>query len=104
MKEILTELKERGVFTAVGGPWISVQEDYFGDLVDVMFVGEAEDTWPRFFKNGSKATTAAATSRKKVRHDPRADAAVRPAQDAPLRLGSVQCVAVPSSANSAISS
>lgn len=48
MREILTELKRRGAFTVVGGPWISVQEDYFGDLADVIFVGEAEDTWPRF--------------------------------------------------------
>ncbi len=48
MKEILTELKARGAFTIVGGPWITVQEDYFGDLVDVIFVGEAEETWPRF--------------------------------------------------------
>jgi radical SAM superfamily enzyme YgiQ (UPF0313 family) len=48
MKEILAELKRRGVFTAVGGPWVSVQEDYFGDLADVIFVGEAEETWPRF--------------------------------------------------------
>src|SRR5207248_4091264 len=27
MKEILTELKARGAFTVVGGPWVSVQED-----------------------------------------------------------------------------
>jgi radical SAM superfamily enzyme YgiQ (UPF0313 family) len=48
MKEILTELKSRGLFTVVGGAWVSVQEDYFGDLADVIFVGEAEETWPRF--------------------------------------------------------
>ncbi|HEV3260881.1 MAG TPA: radical SAM protein, partial [Gemmataceae bacterium] len=48
MREILTELKGRGIFTAVGGPWVSVQEDYFGDLADVIFVGEAEQTWPQF--------------------------------------------------------
>ena len=30
MREILEELKRRGVFVAVGGPWISVREDYFG--------------------------------------------------------------------------
>jgi radical SAM superfamily enzyme YgiQ (UPF0313 family) len=48
MREILTELKSRGVFTVVGGPWISVQEDYFGELANVIFVGEAEETWPRF--------------------------------------------------------
>jgi hypothetical protein len=48
MKEILQNLKQLGCFTVVGGPWISVQEDYFGDLADVIFIGEAEETWPRF--------------------------------------------------------
>jgi radical SAM superfamily enzyme YgiQ (UPF0313 family) len=56
MKEILTELKQRGAFTVVGGPWVTVQEDYFGDFADVIFIGEAEETWPRFlaeWKEGS---------------------------------------------------
>jgi len=48
MKEILAELKDRGCFCVVGGPWVTVSEDYFGDLADVIFVGEAEETWPRF--------------------------------------------------------
>jgi radical SAM superfamily enzyme YgiQ (UPF0313 family) len=48
MREIVTELKRRGVFTVVGGPWVTVQEDYFGDLPDAIFVGEAEETWPQF--------------------------------------------------------
>jgi radical SAM superfamily enzyme YgiQ (UPF0313 family) len=48
MREILGRLKSRGAFTAVGGAWVSVQEDYFGALADVIFVGEAEETWPRF--------------------------------------------------------
>src|SRR5262249_56514085 len=51
MREILTELKQRDVFTVVGGPWVSVQEDYFGELADVIFVGEAEETWPRFLSD-----------------------------------------------------
>jgi radical SAM superfamily enzyme YgiQ (UPF0313 family) len=50
MREILTELKQRGAFTVVGGPWVSVQEHYFGALADVIFVGEAEETWPRFLE------------------------------------------------------
>jgi radical SAM superfamily enzyme YgiQ (UPF0313 family) len=48
MREILTELKRRGAFVAVGGPWITVNEGYFGDLPDAIFVGEAEETWARF--------------------------------------------------------
>jgi radical SAM superfamily enzyme YgiQ (UPF0313 family) len=50
MREILTELKRRGVFTVVGGPWVTVREDYFGNLADVLFVGEADETWPRFLQ------------------------------------------------------
>jgi radical SAM superfamily enzyme YgiQ (UPF0313 family) len=48
MREILVELHERGIFTVVGGPWITVAEDWFEGLVDVIFIGEAEETWPRF--------------------------------------------------------
>jgi len=49
MKEILTELKARGCYTVLGGPWITVQEDYFDDdPADAIFIGEAEETWPQF--------------------------------------------------------
>jgi radical SAM superfamily enzyme YgiQ (UPF0313 family) len=48
MREILIALRQRGVFTIVGGPWISVAEDWYDGLVDVIFIGEAEETWPRF--------------------------------------------------------
>ncbi len=48
MREILAELKRRGAFTVVGGPWVTVWEDDFGELADVVFVGEAEESWPRF--------------------------------------------------------
>jgi radical SAM superfamily enzyme YgiQ (UPF0313 family) len=51
IREILSELKRRGVFTVVGGPWVTVQEDYFGELADVIFVGEAEETWPQFLSD-----------------------------------------------------
>ena len=48
MREILTRLRDLDVFTVVGGPWVTVREDYFGDLAGVIFVGEAEETWPKF--------------------------------------------------------
>jgi radical SAM superfamily enzyme YgiQ (UPF0313 family) len=48
MAEIAKELKKRGCYVVIGGPWASVKEDYFGDLADVIFVGEAENTWPQF--------------------------------------------------------
>jgi radical SAM superfamily enzyme YgiQ (UPF0313 family) len=58
MREILRELKARNVFTVVGGPWVTVREDYFGELVDVVFIGEAEDTWPQFLQEWSSRTHA----------------------------------------------
>src|SRR5262249_48560982 len=48
MREILTELRKRKCYTVVGGPWVSVSENYFDNLADVIFVGEAEETWPQF--------------------------------------------------------
>ena len=50
MHEILSELKTRHVFTVVGGPWATVVPDDFGGLADVVFIGEAEETWPRFLR------------------------------------------------------
>ena len=59
MTEILTELKRRGCFVTLGGPWVSVKEEYFGDLADVVFVGEAETTWPQFLEDWRRGAPAA---------------------------------------------
>lgn len=48
MREILSELRRRGAFTIVGGPWVTIKEDYFDGLAEVIFIGEAEETWPQF--------------------------------------------------------
>ena len=48
MREIARDLKSRGCFLVVGGPWITVQEDDLKGLADVIFVGEADETWPLF--------------------------------------------------------
>ncbi|WP_435006559.1 B12-binding domain-containing radical SAM protein [Tundrisphaera lichenicola] len=50
MREILLELHARDIFTIVGGPWITVAENWFDGLVDVIFIGEAEETWPQFLR------------------------------------------------------
>lgn len=50
MREILVELRERDIFTVVGGPWVSVREDDLRELADVLFIGEAEETWPQFLR------------------------------------------------------
>ena len=58
MREILEDLHARGIFTVIGGPWISVAEGWFDGLVDVTFVGEAEETWPRFLEEWSRGEHA----------------------------------------------
>jgi radical SAM superfamily enzyme YgiQ (UPF0313 family) len=66
MREILRELKSRGVFTVVGGPWVSVDESYFDGLADVIFVGEADETWPQFlddWRHGAPARRYEQTDR-----------------------------------------
>ena len=70
MKEILAELKRRGVFTVVGGPMVTMAEDYFGDLADVIFIGEAEETWPRFLEEWQAGTAPdAIRAGREIRHD-----------------------------------
>ena len=72
MRQILERAKELGAFTVVGGPWVTVQEDYFGSLADVIFVGEAEETWPRFLdewqqsRHQARYEQAAATDMSRV--------------------------------------
>ncbi|MHB8973137.1 MAG: B12-binding domain-containing radical SAM protein [Pirellulaceae bacterium] len=51
IREILVRLRAEKIFTVVGGPLISVQEEFFTDLCDVMFIGEAETTWPKFLED-----------------------------------------------------
>ncbi|HXO00761.1 MAG TPA: radical SAM protein [Stellaceae bacterium] len=51
--EILAELKRRAIFTVLGGPWITVQPDDYPGLTDVIFIGEAEETWPQFLAEWS---------------------------------------------------
>jgi len=50
-RQILLKLQELQVFTVVGGPFVSVQEEFFAGLCDVAFVGEAETTWPQFLED-----------------------------------------------------
>jgi radical SAM superfamily enzyme YgiQ (UPF0313 family) len=59
MRQIVLELKKRNVFTVVGGPWVSVNESSFAGLADVIFIGEAEETWPQFLTDWQIGKAAA---------------------------------------------
>lgn len=60
MREILIRLRDLGSFTVVGGPFVSVKEDFFDGLCDVKFIGEAETTWPQFLDEFSRGQPVAA--------------------------------------------
>ena len=80
MRQLLTELKRRGAFLVVGGPWATVKEDDFEGLSEVIFVGEAEVS-RRLVAGRAQAAVRASRA---DRHDDGPHAAVRPAQDATL--------------------
>jgi len=48
--EIVEEVKARGVKVVVGGPMATVEPEILEGLADVIFVGEADETWPRFLR------------------------------------------------------
>jgi radical SAM superfamily enzyme YgiQ (UPF0313 family) len=48
--EILEEVKARGCMTVVGGPMATVEPEVFEGLADVIFIGEADETWPQFLR------------------------------------------------------
>ncbi len=51
MTEILESLQQHACFTLAGGPWVTVSETYFAGLANVIFIGEAETTWPQFLND-----------------------------------------------------
>ena len=50
MREILEKLRPMQVLTVVGGAYASVHEAFFDGLCDVLFSGEADETWPEFIR------------------------------------------------------
>ena len=51
MREILERVRSFGVMTVVGGPLATVEEETLDGLADVVFVGEADETWPQFLRD-----------------------------------------------------
>jgi len=48
MLEIADEFRRRGRFVVIGGPYASLCPEELHGRCDVLFVDEAEETWPRF--------------------------------------------------------
>jgi radical SAM superfamily enzyme YgiQ (UPF0313 family) len=51
LMEILEDVRARGVMTVVGGPMATVEPESLEGLADVIFIGEADQTWPEFLND-----------------------------------------------------
>ncbi len=51
MFELCAAFRARGKRVAVGGPYATLCPEDFRGRADVLFVGEAEETWPRFLED-----------------------------------------------------
>ena len=49
--ELAAEFRRRGKFVVAGGPFASLCPEHLRDKVDVLFVDEAEYTWPQFLSD-----------------------------------------------------
>ena len=49
--EIIDEFRRRDRFVAVGGPYASLCPDQLRNRCDVLFIEEAEETWPQFLQD-----------------------------------------------------
>ena len=58
MREILVEVRTRGVTTVVGGSMATVETHKFDGLADVVFVGEADESWPQFLREWEEGSHA----------------------------------------------
>ena len=48
VREIGETFRRRGIPVAVGGPGVSAEPELYPEYFDILFIGEAEYTWPRF--------------------------------------------------------
>ena len=66
MREILEEVRARGVMTAVGGAdGDRGGTEEFEGVADVIFVGEADETWPEFLRDWELDHTKVGTLRRR---------------------------------------
>ena len=56
MREIASEFRSRGRFVAIGGPYASLCPQELREHCDVLFCGEAEETWPQFVNDFEAGT------------------------------------------------
>src|SRR5712664_3521369 len=73
-KQVGRILRRRGLLVAVGGPGVSSSPELYRDDFDILFIGEAEHTWPRFideWKAGGHRSEYRQVGKVDMAHSPR---------------------------------
>jgi radical SAM superfamily enzyme YgiQ (UPF0313 family) len=50
-REVSSVFRERSILTAIGGPGVSSSPHEYRDDFDILFIGEAEKSWPQFLRD-----------------------------------------------------
>src|SRR5215203_5382989 len=56
--ELADAFRDRGRMVVIGGPYASLDPDAYRPHCDVLFIGEAEDTWPQFMADHAAGSWA----------------------------------------------
>ena len=56
MVELAAGFHERGRTVAIGGPYASLSPGFVRPHADILFLGEAEETWPAFLEDFRRGT------------------------------------------------
>ncbi|MBX7165975.1 MAG: B12-binding domain-containing radical SAM protein [Pirellulales bacterium] len=73
MFEIADDFRKRGLLVAIGGPYATLSSATVRPHCDILFTGEAEETWPQFlddFRRGAWQTQYAASAAAELEQSP----------------------------------
>ncbi|HEY6189248.1 MAG TPA: radical SAM protein [Pyrinomonadaceae bacterium] len=73
VNELGRMLRRLGLLTAVGGPGVSSEPELFREHFDILFIGEAEYTWPQFiadYERGEKRREYRQVGKVDMAHSP----------------------------------
>jgi len=90
IRQLADHFRARGCLVVVGGPFASLCPDEVASFADVVFVGEAEHTWPRFLEDLRSGHPA---SRYEERSKPAPETWVAPQIQA-IDVGRYSCMAI----------
>ena len=78
VRELARIFRKRGIPTAIGGTGVSSRPEYYRGVFDILFIGEAELTWPQFIADWKASTASGTLARAEYRQVTKPDLALSP--------------------------